>query len=100
MDKDREHKIRKLRRLTVHENGAAPNRPRTASNTLEKLSRLYGRWFKEPLTAITVDRIESMKIRRIIAGRVATTVLRDIFTLSRVLSRAVKLGKLTENPVR
>jgi hypothetical protein len=33
-------------------------------------------------------------------GRAATTVLRDIFTLSSVLSRAVKLGKLTDNPIR
>lgn len=41
-----------------------------------------------------------MKIRRLNAGRSATTVLRDIFTLSGVLSRAVRLGELTENPVR
>jgi integrase len=34
------------------------------------------------------------------AGRRATTVLRDIFTLSSVLSRAVKLGRLADNPIR
>jgi integrase len=33
-------------------------------------------------------------------GRVPTTVMRDIFTLSSVLRRAVRLGKLTDNPVR
>jgi integrase len=76
------------------------NRPRTASNTLEKLNRLYRSWLKEPLSAITIERIEAMKIRRLNAGRTPTTVLRDIFALSGVLSRAVKLGKLTENPVR
>ena len=77
---------------------AKANRPRTATNTLEKINRLYGSWLKEPLSAITIERIEKMKIRRLNAGRSATTVLRDVFTLSGVLSRAVKLGKLTENP--
>jgi hypothetical protein len=33
-------------------------------------------------------------------GRSPTTVLRDLFTLSSVLRRAVKAGELTENPVR
>jgi integrase len=41
-----------------------------------------------------------MKIRRLNAGLTATTVLRDLFSLSGVLSRSVKLGKLSENPVR
>lgn len=55
------------------------NRPRTAANTLEKLNRLFGTWSAEPLSTITVERIESWKIRRVNAGRVATTVMRDIF---------------------
>jgi integrase len=76
------------------------NRPRTAANTLEKLNRIFGSWFAESLSAITIERIESWKIRRLNAGRSATTVLRDMFTLSSVLSRAVRLGKLTENPIR
>jgi hypothetical protein len=38
--------------------------------------------------------MESSKIRRVNAGRAATTVMRDIFTLSSVLRRAVRLGKL------
>lgn len=75
------------------------NRPRTAENTLEKLNRLFGTWYAEPLWTITVERIELWKIRRVNSGRVATTVMRDIFTLSSVLRRAVKLGKLAENPV-
>ena len=61
------------------------NRPRTAENTLEKLNRLFRTWLAEPLSTITVERIESWKIRRVNAGRVATTVMRDIFTLSSVL---------------
>ena len=76
------------------------NRPRTAANTLGKLNRLFGTWFAEPLSTITVERIESWKIRRVNAGRVATTVMRDIFTLSSVLRRAVRVGKLKDNPVR
>lgn len=76
------------------------NRPRTAANTLEKLNRLFGTWLAEPLSTITVERIESWKIRRVNAGRVATTVMRDIFTLSSVLRRAVRVGKLKDNPVR
>ncbi len=76
------------------------NRPRTAANTLDKLKRHFGTWFAEPLSTITVERIESWKIRRVNTGRVATTVMRDIFTLSSVLRRAVRLGKLTDNPIR
>jgi integrase len=79
---------------------AKANRSRTATNTLEKLNRLFGTWFSEPLTAITIERIESWKIRRVNAGCAGTTLLRDMFTLSSVLSRAVKLGKLPENPIR
>jgi len=76
------------------------NRSRTAAKSLEKLNRLYGSWFAEPLSAITLERLESWKTTRLNIGRAATTVLRDIFTLSGVLSRAVKLGKLAETPIR
>ncbi len=76
------------------------SRPRTAANTLEKLNRLFGTWFAEPLSTIAVERIESWRIRRVNTGRAATTVMRDIFTLSSVLRRAVRLGKLADNPIR
>jgi integrase len=79
---------------------AKANRPRTAPNTLGKLNRLYGSWFAEPLSSITMERIDSWKIRRLNTGRSGTTVLRDIFTLSSVRSRAVRLGKLADNPIR
>jgi len=76
------------------------NRPRTASNTLEKLHRLFRTWYPEPLTAINVERIESWKARWLSEGRSPATVLRDLFTLSSVLRRAVQAGELTDNPVR
>lgn len=76
------------------------SRPRTAANTLEKLHRHFRTWYPEPLTAITVERIESWKARRLSEGRSPSTVLRDLFTLSSVLRRAMKEGELTENPMR
>jgi integrase len=76
------------------------SRPRTAADTLEKLYRHFRTWYPEPLTAITVERIEAWKARRLSEGRSAATVVRDLFTLSSVLRRAVKAGELTENPVR
>jgi integrase len=75
------------------------NRARTAANTLEKLHRHFRTWFPEPLTAITLERIESWKMRRLNGGRSPTTVTRDLFTLSSVLSRAVKVGQLKENAI-
>jgi integrase len=76
------------------------NRIRTAGNTLEKLQRQFRTWFSDPLSAITIERLESWKTRRLNCGSRATTVLRDLFALSSVLSRAVKLGHLKENPIR
>ena len=76
------------------------SRPRTAADTLEKLYRHFRTWYLEPLTAITVERVEAWKARRLNEGRSPLTVLRDLFTLSSVLRRAVKAGELTENPVR
>ena len=76
------------------------SRPRTAADTLEKLYRHFRTWYPEPLTAITVERVEAWKARRLNEGRSPSTVLRDLFTLSSVLRRAVKAGELRENPVR
>src|SRR6266404_4302012 len=76
------------------------SRPRTGADTLEKLYRHFRTWYPEPLTAITVERVEAWKARRLNEGRSPSTVLRDLFTLSSVLRRAVKAGELTENPVR
>jgi integrase len=81
----------------TYEPWAGASRPRAAANPLEKLQRLFGSWFSEPLTGITLERIESWKARRFPQRVSATTVLRDLFSLSSVLSRAVKVGKLSEN---
>ena len=37
------------------------SRPRTAADTLEKLYRHFRTWYPEPLTAITVERVEAWK---------------------------------------
>ena len=76
------------------------SRPRTATDTLEKLYRHFRTWYPEPLTAITVERVEAWNVRRLNEGRNPVTVVRDLYTLSSVLRRAVKAGELTENPVR
>jgi integrase len=76
------------------------SRPRTAADTLEKLHRHFRTWYPEPLTAITVERVEAWKVRRLNEGRNPVTVVRDLYTLSSVLRRAVKAGELKENPVR
>lgn len=76
------------------------NRPRTAVNTLEKLRLLFGSWFAEPLSAITVERLELWKSRRLNNGLKGTTVTRDLYALSSVLTRAVRVGRLTSNPIR
>jgi hypothetical protein len=76
------------------------SRPRTAADTLDKLYRHFRTWYPEPLTAITVERVEAWKVRRLNEGRNPVTVLRDLYTLSSVLRRAAKAGELAENPVR
>lgn len=84
----------------TYEPWARANRPRTARNTLEKVRFLYKSWMAEPLSAITVERLELWKGRRINSGVKSTTVLRELFALSSVLSRAVRVGRLISNPIR
>ena len=76
------------------------NRARTATNTLETLHRHFRTCYSEPLPAITIERLESWKSRRLNRGCNTTTLLRDLCTPCSVLSRAVKLGHLKENPVQ
>jgi integrase len=84
----------------TYEPWARANRPRTARNTLEKIRFLFKGWMTDPLSAITVERLELWKGRRLASGLKATTVLRDLFALSSVLTRAVRVGQLASNPVR
>ena len=86
------HGLRGIEGLTLGQFIDETYRPwakaRTANNTLEKLKRLYGSWFREPLSSVTVERIEAMKLRRLNAGISPSTVLREIFTLSGTLPRS------------
>lgn len=76
------------------------NKPKSAAATLQRIETNFGSWYSRPLTDITVDLIESWRTKRLTAGRSPHTVLRDVMTLSGVLTRAVKAKKLTENPIR
>jgi integrase len=78
----------------------AANKPKSAATTLQRLETQFGAWNSRPLSDITVERIETWRTARLSAGRSPQTVLRDVMTLSGVLSRAVRLGKLAENPIR
>jgi len=84
----------------TYEPWARANRPRSARNTLEKVRFMFKSWLAEPLSAITVERLELWKGRRLNSGIKSTTVLRELFALSSVLSRAVRVGQLISNPIR
>jgi integrase len=76
------------------------NRPRTAAYTLGRLKRCFDRWYLWKVSEITTELVEDWKVDRFREGCTPSTVLRDIATLSAVLTRAVKMGKLEDNPVR
>lgn len=86
------------------ENTYAPwvraHRPRTAGKTLDRIKLHFGDWYGRPLSALTVEDVESWRTERINEGLAPATVTRDLNTIASVLTRAVKLKKLTENVVR
>lgn len=75
-------------------------RPKWADAYLDRLKALFGHWYSRPLSGITVADIERWQTDRIAKGKATGTVLRDLNYLASVLTRAVKLGKLANNPVR
>ena len=75
-------------------------RPGSAERTLQRIQTCFGEWYSRPLTDITVERIERWRVDRLQSGIEPSTVLRDVMTLSGVLTRSVKLDKLAANPVR
>jgi integrase len=79
---------------------AKANRPRSADYTLARLTRCFGKWKHKGLQEITTEYVEDWKIARLKEGLAPATVLRDVASLSGVLTRAVKMGKLDTNPVR
>ncbi|HUA22798.1 MAG TPA: site-specific integrase [Steroidobacteraceae bacterium] len=76
------------------------NRPKGAKRTLQRIATCFGEWYSKPLADITVELIEHWRTRRLSTGTEPLTILRDVMTLSGVLTRAVRLGKLPENVVR
>ena len=73
---------------------------RDASKTLDRIKLHFENWYGRPLSGITVEEIERWRLKRINEGITAETVSRDLNGLSSVLTRAVKLKKLSENVVR
>jgi integrase len=76
------------------------NYPKTATQSLQRLGTQFGDLYSTALETINVAAIEQWKIGRIGVGRKPSTIVRDLYTLSPVLSRAVKFGKLGENILR
>jgi integrase len=76
------------------------NRSKSAARTLQRIETCFASWRAKPLQTIDVALIEGWKTDRLKDGRAPATVLRDTMTLSGILSRAEKLGRITLNPVR
>ena len=76
------------------------HRPKGADDTLAKLKRTFGTWYTRPLQGITVEDIERWRTQRLGQGAAPSTVTRTMMTLCGALTRAVKLGRLQDNPVR
>ena len=76
------------------------HRPKGADDTLAKLKHTFGTWYSRPLSGITVEDIERWRTRRLGEGASPATVTRTMMTLSGAFTRAARLGKLTDNPVR
>ncbi len=79
---------------------AKAHRPRTADGTLERIKHHFGKWNEKPIAGLTVEDIETWRLKRINEGTAPSTVRRDLDSLASVLTRATKLGKLADNVVR
>lgn len=75
-------------------------RLRQPDANLARIKDQFGKWYGQPLTGITIEDLESWRLKRMGEGVMTSTVMRDAIVLSAVLTRAVKLRKLAENPVR
>jgi integrase len=73
--------------------------PRNAEDSLGRIKAHFGHWYSDALAAITVERVENWRTKRMAEGTSAGTVLRDLGALGGVLSRAVKLRKLATSPM-
>jgi integrase len=79
---------------------ATAHRPRTGAKTLDRVKLHFGKWYGKPLTGITLADVESWRTDRITAGMAPSTVRRDLDCLASVLTRAMKLKKVSENVLR
>jgi integrase len=79
---------------------ALARRPQTAQKTLDRVQKHFADWYASPLTGITLSDVENHQTKRLTAGTAPATVMRDLDTLSSVLTRAMKLKHITENVVR
>ena len=75
-------------------------RPKWAEIYMAQLKRLFGHWYGRPLASLTVADIDQWQTKRIAEGIAPATIQRDLNYLASVVTRAVKLGKLPDNPVR
>lgn len=76
------------------------NRPRNAASALARVENCFGHWYDQPLSGLSTYQLESWKTGRLGKGKRPATVVRDLTTLSGILSFAVRLGLLADNPMR
>jgi integrase len=76
------------------------NRPRGADDSLRRITANFGGWFEKPIGSIGVAELEQWKLDGFKAGRSPATILRDLMSLSGVFTRAAKMKRIGENPVR
>lgn len=79
---------------------ALANRPRSATSGLARIAYCFRQWYDQPLCSLSTSQLETWKTARLAQGLRPATVLRDLANLSGVLSHAVRLGMLPDNPMR
>ena len=79
---------------------ALANRPRSASSALARIEYCFRQWNDQPICSLSTSQLETWKTARLTQGLRPATVLRDLANLSGVLSHAVRLGMLPDNPMR
>jgi len=79
---------------------ALANRPRSATSALARIEYCFRQWNDQPLCSLSTPQLETWKTARLAQGLRPATVLRDLANLSGVLSHAVRLGMLPDNPMR
>src|SRR5579862_8308176 len=65
------------------------NRSKGAKRTLQRIATCFGEWYSKALADITVELIERWRTHRLSAGTESLTILRDVMTLSGLLTHAV-----------